>query len=466
MIQNQQNQNGKKFNKKGLAIAVSTAVIIGSVVSGLGAINKSKSAEELAAQKNEQVTKSEVNTPSSGDALNIEATGEQAQKLQEADKIAASEAMADGKSSIGLLPNGQADKTADKVLEEYEKNMVDPNAAKAASDTENASTEINKNLNNFDNNQQNMNNKLVYEVTVRKEIPVKQYEPYVFAKDTEVLKHFVTAYDGKLGSSSNNNGGNGETVKSRFQSYNYGNDDTVDGKNANNLNGINGGQQTNNLNQNSNQQQVAENNKRISIGKVGDIIAAQLETNIDSRRPTMVRAIILEGKLKGAVAIGQFSKNGDGTSVIIQFTSLNVPHLNESIPIQATAVDYNTGSTALASSVNRHGFARVTYAMLNTAAAAFANALSTNNKSSNTKTIVDSNTGNTSSIQTSNVDRKSTRDILRESGAAGVSSAMSELSDLVPQEPTVKVTAMPFGLFITQDIFITPEIAQELGIDF
>lgn len=466
MIQNQQNQNqnGKKFNKKGLAIAVSTAVIIGSVVSGLGAINKNKSAEELAAQKNEQVTKSEVNTPTSGDALNIEATGEQAQKLQEADKIAASEAMSEGKSSIGLLPNGQADKTADKVLEEYEKNMVDPNAAKAASDTENANTEINKNVNNFGNNQQNMDNKLVYEVTVRKEIPVKRYEPYVFAKDTEVLRHFVTAYGGKLGS--NNNGGNGEAVKSRFQSYSYGDDGTVDGKNANNLNGTNGGQQTNNLNQNSNQQQVAENTKRISIGKVGDIIAAQLETNIDSRRPTMVRAIILEGKLKGAVAIGQFSKNGDGTSVIIQFTSLNVPHLNESIPIQATAVDYNTGSTALATSVNRHGFARVTYAMLNTAAAAFANALSTNNTSSNTRTIVDSNTGNTSSIQTSNVDRKSTRDILRESGAAGVSSAMSELSDLVPQEPTVKVTAMPFGLFITQDIFITPEIAQELGINF
>lgn len=210
----------------------------------------------------------------------------------------------------------------------------------------------------------------VHIVTVRKEIPVARYEPYKFEKDLRVLQHFGSQYAGGMttgqggaggaggmmnmfggqyqtkvfnaggtgaGGASGSASGSGSAsasgeVGSRRDVYHnlaqiQGNEDAVNyGVDNSGQGGVSA-----NASANGNVKATAGGNGRnsgkasstnknangVNLYKIGDVVAAELETHIDSRQPSLVRARLAEGPLQGAILVGTFTKNGDGTSVLI-----------------------------------------------------------------------------------------------------------------------------------------------------
>jgi intracellular multiplication protein IcmE len=86
--------------------------------------------------------------------------------------------------------------------------------------------------------------------------------------------------------------------------------------------------------------------------KAGSILFGVLDTGINSDEKSPIMATIVEGKLRGAKLLGSFQRVEE--KVVLQFTTLSLPSLNSSIPINAVAIDANTARTALASSVDNH----------------------------------------------------------------------------------------------------------------
>lgn len=465
----QNNQPNKKFklNKKILGI-------VGTITIGLFAFtylsvksNVKTNEEKVAENLQREVPANVSNVGVDDKVLNMEATGEQGEKIRQLDNMAASEAAANMQSYVALPPNSQSEQSN---INTTNNNIVQPIPAEQP--IENISQSTNNTQPMTVNYQQPVMaapvipEPKVYEITIRKEIPVARYEPYTFTKDTGVLSHFVNLYGGNLGTGQgqgqmNVNGVQTKDLDARYRQQQIQKKQQEEQAKQQNQQVQQG--QANQENQNQKQTTTQEENT-VAVNKVGDVIASELETNIDSRRPTLVRATIAEGVLRGSTVVGSFSKNGDGTSVIIEFTSLNVPGLPRSIPIKAVAVDLINGTNAMATSVNKHAVTRVSFAVLETMAAAFANNLSTNNQNYSQRTVTDTATGNTSTVTVNNTTKKTNKEILKESAAVGISSALTEIDDLVPREPTVKVEAMPFGLFITEDLLINKQDAYELGL--
>ncbi|NNM58804.1 MAG: hypothetical protein HKM04_03215 [Legionellales bacterium] len=96
------------------------------------------------------------------------------------------------------------------------------------------------------------------------------------------------------------------------------------------------------------------------IIKAGTILFGVLSTAVNSDEPGPVMATIVTGQLKGSKLIGAIQNSppipgsGGATKLILNFTSMSVPYLPESISISAVAVDPDTARTALGSEVDHH----------------------------------------------------------------------------------------------------------------
>lgn len=489
-----QNTNDKQpLNKKKKIIVVVVGLIAAGTVTAMMLSGGNKTAEQKAANVSNQQQSNILTAMDNQEALNSDVVGEERDKIDIADAKAASEAEAANESHISTLPNSQKETETNasdfqasnpnlvNLPPNMDNNLNNNNTNTMNSQPQNDAMQVNpENFQNqqmvpVDNTIPPVPEKSVYVVTERKEIPVLRYKPYKFTQDEEVKAYFIKQYGGNLpnvGNSQQNEqqgGQGGQTVvANKFTHMDLGkkhrdivaqkeSQKTIQNQQIENNNIT---QQNNNA-QNTTTTPAAE---KVVLAKIGDILPAELETNIDSRQPTLVRAKIVGGKLKGSIIVGSFQKNGDGTSLLIEFKTLNHPDSKESIPFNAVAVDYSTGSNAMVSDYNRHIVARISFQTLNAMANAFAQNLSTNNQSSNQRTIVDESTGKQTTIQENKTTTKSTKDILKESGAVGLSTSMQEFSDLVPNSPTVKVNAMPFGLFITEDLVVTKEQANEMNL--
>ena len=88
------------------------------------------------------------------------------------------------------------------------------------------------------------------------------------------------------------------------------------------------------------------------IAKAGDIMYGVMTTGLNSDEPGPVLAKIVSGRLKGSTLIGAFTKGTE--SVAITFSTINIPGRNNSVGINAFAIDQDTARTAVADDVDKH----------------------------------------------------------------------------------------------------------------
>ncbi len=108
--------------------------------------------------------------------------------------------------------------------------------------------------------------------------------------------------------------------------------------------------------------------------KAGSILFAVLDTSVDSDNPGPIMATIVAGKLKGAKLIGQFSLTKK--KLLLTFNVLNIPGVQNSVSINAVAIDENTAQTAISGHVNNHYLLRYGTLFASSFISGYADALS------------------------------------------------------------------------------------------
>jgi hypothetical protein len=94
--------------------------------------------------------------------------------------------------------------------------------------------------------------------------------------------------------------------------------------------------------------------------KAGAILFGVLDTAVNSDEPGPILVTVVSGQYKGAKLIGsiqsspQIPGSNGPTKLILNFTTMSVPYLPESIGVSAVAIDPDTARTALASDVDHH----------------------------------------------------------------------------------------------------------------
>lgn len=88
------------------------------------------------------------------------------------------------------------------------------------------------------------------------------------------------------------------------------------------------------------------------LQKAGDIMFGIIDTSINSDDPGPVLARIVSGNLKGAKLLGTFQRQDK--KVFIQFSTLSLPDVPESISVDIVAIDPETARTSLATGVDSH----------------------------------------------------------------------------------------------------------------
>lgn len=92
------------------------------------------------------------------------------------------------------------------------------------------------------------------------------------------------------------------------------------------------------------------------FAKAGDIFYGTIDIGMNTDEPSAVTAYILSGPFKGGKLLGALAGQTAPYSekAVIQFTSLNHPKFDRSIPVKIFAVDRDTKRAAVADNVDRH----------------------------------------------------------------------------------------------------------------
>jgi intracellular multiplication protein IcmE len=115
--------------------------------------------------------------------------------------------------------------------------------------------------------------------------------------------------------------------------------------------------------------------QNVDVYKAGTIIFATLDSEVNSDENTPVMATVIQGQLKGSKLLGNLQRVDK--KVLLQFSVLSVPKLNNSIAINAVAIDPNTAKTALASNVDNHYMLRYGTLLATSFAGGLADAMQT-----------------------------------------------------------------------------------------
>lgn len=118
-------------------------------------------------------------------------------------------------------------------------------------------------------------------------------------------------------------------------------------------------------------------NKGALLGKAGTVYHAVLETGINSDEPSPVLAKIVSGDLKGSRLIGNMVTSGK--KVVVEFNTLSMPSMGNSIKIKAVAVDPANARTGLASDVDNHYFLKYGVLLASTFLGGYADAVAQQN---------------------------------------------------------------------------------------
>ncbi|MCH8621268.1 DotG/IcmE/VirB10 family protein [Undibacterium sp. TS12] len=92
------------------------------------------------------------------------------------------------------------------------------------------------------------------------------------------------------------------------------------------------------------------------FARAGDLFYGTIDIGMNTDEPSMVTAYILSGPFKGGKLLGAMAGQTAPYSekAVIQFTSLNHPKFERSIPVKIFAVDRDTKRAAVADNVDRH----------------------------------------------------------------------------------------------------------------
>ncbi|MCD6055974.1 MAG: hypothetical protein K0R12_936 [Gammaproteobacteria bacterium] len=89
--------------------------------------------------------------------------------------------------------------------------------------------------------------------------------------------------------------------------------------------------------------------------KAGDILFGVLQTEVNTDQPGPIMATIEVGPYKGAKLLGSVKKGGKwANGAILEFSTMTLPHYQNSIDVSAYAIDSDTARTAMASDVDHH----------------------------------------------------------------------------------------------------------------
>jgi len=192
-----------------------------------------------------------------------------------------------------------------------------------------------------------------------------------------------------------------------------------------------------------NQQSSGAQDSKITLPLSGTIVYATLVGRANSDSPGPVIAKILQGPLSGATLVGSFTAGRD--ALVIKFNKLSLGtdsegrEINETVAIDAVAVDTQHIGTALATSVDRHLLQKIGISMASAFAEGFGRAIGQNNS----VTTVRSDGSYTTS--TSQLD---TKDQLLSAGGHALASTGNILMDEFGRRPTTIIVeaGTPIGV--------------------
>lgn len=450
-------QKGGFLTKKKIIIG---AVFLSMLVIAGGMNEKNKDSKNVKLKNNEIDTGQQYEN----------ANAEQIETSKKIDELRAEKASQVGSSHVDKLqPKAASAATPPDIFADENKAAV-----AAASTPSKNSLDTNAGIDSIGAAQQPQIRNVVIE-TVEKEVPVIIKAEYDWRKDPNLINYFVNGQpinnggaqnNGQGGNQQNGGGQQGNELVSDFAFNTAYKDQQAEKQQAAAEAIRQGGQQGqggNNAQTNATntpaQEQIAPN---VVLARVGDLPPALLLTPIVSTHNSHVRAKIYGGALNGGVVTGTFEQTD--TAIAIKFNRLTLPNVPRSIEIEAVALDYETASTALATSVNRHIPARFLGELVKEFGNSYANALAENNNNANSRTIVNENTGAVTQIVEATTQRKTTREIVREAAANSVRSGTEVLLENIPKKPTVKVKGdLPLGVYFLKDLEIDGETAKLLN---
>nr|WP_250807667.1 TrbI/VirB10 family protein [Neorhizobium tomejilense] len=186
---------------------------------------------------------------------------------------------------------------------------------------------------------------------------------------------------------------------------------------------------------------------KVKLPLAGKILYAQLVGRANSDHPGPVLAKILQGEYTGATLIGTFQVSQN--ALTISFDRMTVEksrdgeEINETVPIQAVAVDTKYIGSGLATKVDRHLFQKLAIAFTAGFAQGFGDAISQTGE-----TTIDTGNG---TITTGSKDLDAKEELLSAGGQA-VSEAGSILQQEFGNRPTTVIVeaGTPIGVLFLQ----------------
>jgi intracellular multiplication protein IcmE len=193
--------------------------------------------------------------------------------------------------------------------------------------------------------------------------------------------------------------------------------------------------------------QGAEQVSKVKLPLAGTILYAQLVGRANSDHPGPVLAKVLQGEYTGATLIGSFQVSQ--AALTISFDRMTVEknrsgeEINETVPIQAVAVDTKYIGTGLATKVDRHLFQKLAIAFTAGFAQGFGDAISETGE-----TTIDTANGTI----TTGGRNLSSREELLSAGGQAVSQAGSILQQEFGNRPTTVIVeaGTPVGVLFLQ----------------
>lgn len=182
----------------------------------------------------------------------------------------------------------------------------------------------------------------------------------------------------------------------------------------------------------------------VELPLAGTVIYGELIGRVNSDSPGPVLATVLQGPYRGARLIGEFTTGED--SVVISFSKMSIDKdvngnvINETVPIQAVAVDTKYIGTAMASKVNRHMVQKIAFGFISGFAQGLGTAVSQTN--SITTTTADGTVTSTS-------EDLDVQDELISAGGKAVADTGKLLFDAYGNRPTTIIVdaGTPIGVF-------------------
>lgn len=186
---------------------------------------------------------------------------------------------------------------------------------------------------------------------------------------------------------------------------------------------------------------------KVKLPLAGTILYAQMVGRANSDHPGPVLAKILQGEYTGATLIGSFQVAQN--ALVITFDRMTVAttrdgeEINETVPIQATAVDTTYIGTGLATKVDRHLFQKLAIAFTAGFAQGFGDAIAETGE-----TTIDTGNG---TITTGGTDLNTKEELLVAGGQA-VSQAGNILQQEFGNRPTTVIVEAdtPIGVLFLQ----------------